>query len=75
MNDNDLAPQVKLALIQREIMEWKQLRYTMEIRHRVNKRVGAPPETMSAVEQELERCEKALDALREMEAELQKEIA
>ena len=68
--ENDLAPEVKLALLQREVVEWQQLRYTLEVRHRVNKRIGAPAEAMEPIAKDLERCEKALDALREMEAEL-----
>jgi hypothetical protein len=49
MEDNQLTPQVKLALLQREMAEWQQLQYTLEVRHRVNKRVGAPPEALRNV--------------------------
>lgn len=73
MEPNELPSQVRLAVLQGEIMEWQRLLYALEVRHRVNKRIGSPQDTLDAIAKEMERCERALDVLREMEAELEKD--
>jgi len=49
---DNLASEIKLATIQHELLEWKQLLYTMKTRYWVNKRIGVLLEALAAVEQE-----------------------
>lgn len=66
MND-DVPVEVQRAIIQQEIQLWKNTRYQLEIRCRVQQRIGGD---ISAIQAELEKCEKALDVLAELEESL-----
>jgi len=58
---------VQRAIVQQEIQMWQNSRYQLEVRARVTKRIGGDAAPIVA---ELEKCEKALDALAEILAEL-----
>jgi hypothetical protein len=62
---------IKLALLLQEKANWENTRTILEIRYRVNKRLGNQ-EQMNAVQKDLENCEAALDELSKMELEMSK---
>ena len=63
--EENLSPEVKKVLLEQEITRWKQEQYTLEIRFRVNTKIGTPPEGLVSLKAALEQCEKAIDALKE----------
>jgi hypothetical protein len=68
--DEEVTPEVKLAIIQQERLIWLNTREMMTIRYRVNKRIGNA-EQLKTTEKELENCETALDELDKIFTELQ----
>jgi hypothetical protein len=68
--DEEVTPEVKLAIIQQERQIWLNTREMMTIRYRVNKRIGNA-EQLKTTEKELENCETALDELDKIFTELQ----
>ena len=56
------ATGVKRALLEQEIAMWVNTRYQAQVRLRVQKAIG-DTEQQAAIIKDLERCEKALDAL------------
>jgi len=52
------------AIIVNELEMWRNTRYQLQLRYRVNIGIGSPPETLKQLEAELVRCEKAIDLLK-----------
>ena len=59
----DQADQRRVLLA--EIADWKVARYQFQVRHRVAKAIGDPQKHLDDLRQQLERCERAIDALHE----------
>lgn len=59
----EIPIEVKRQIIAAELEQWQVARYQLEVRYRVNKRIGSEAEALKRIETELERCEKAIDAL------------
>lgn len=59
----DQADQCRV--LQEMITEWRVARYQLEVRSRVAKKIGDPKEHLNSLRKELERAEKAIDALQE----------
>lgn len=57
-------------LMQEEIAAWVNTRYQCQVRLRVQKAIGGEKEIQAALIKDLERCERALDALAEEVARL-----
>lgn len=68
---DEIEKEVKLKIIKSEIEMYRNTRYQLEIRHRVNKKLGNTEDQLKAIEKELENVEKALDELKEIEAEFE----
>jgi len=66
----EVAPEVKLVIIQQERTLWMNTREMMSIRYRVSKRMNSK-EGMESAEKELTNCETALDELQKILEELQ----
>jgi hypothetical protein len=66
----EISPEVKRALIENEITLWRNTAYQAQLRHRVNKKLGADEQALKALEDELLKAEKAVDILTEMLAEI-----
>lgn len=54
---------VQRILVQQEIDMWVRTRYMARVRLRVQTAIGGEAETRAALIADLEKCEKALDAL------------
>ena len=52
------------VIIINELEMWRDSRYLLQLRHRVNTGLGASPGVMKPIEDELVRCEKAIDILK-----------
>ena len=52
------------AILVNELEMWRNTRYQLQLRYRVNQGIDSPPEVMKSIEAELVRCEKALDLLK-----------
>lgn len=61
--ENGLTPNDQRLILQQELADWKVARYRFEVRHRVAKTIGDPKEHLDNIRRDLERCEKAIDAL------------
>lgn len=62
---NEDVPQfVKHNIILQEIQMYKNTRYQLQLRHRVQKAIGGTADQLKAIEDELLNCEKALDLLK-----------
>lgn len=59
----DIPISIKKQIVKQEMEQWEVTRYQLEVRHRVNKRIGSSADVMKSIETDLERCEKAIDAL------------
>ena len=66
---DEITPEVKRVLIEQESTMWRNTRYHLQLRHRVNKALGAA-DGLEQIEKELGKCEKALDVLEIVLAEL-----
>lgn len=66
----EIPIETKQQIVQREIDQWAESQYLLGVRYRVNKRIGSDAEALKRIEAELERCEKAIDALNEELREL-----
>jgi hypothetical protein len=68
VNEHEIPIDVRRAIIEQELQMYRNTRYQMQLRHRVQRGVGASPEMLKPIEDELERIEGALDLLaRELE--------
>ena len=64
----------RIEIVRQEIVLWTNTLYQQEIRYRVNVRIGSPEPVLEKIKAEMGRCEKALDMLREVMKELEKEV-
>ena len=71
----DIEPDnnTKLALLGQEINMLVNTRWQLQMRHRVNKSIGADKSALDSIQTELERCEKYLAKLGEEVEALTKE--
>ena len=67
---SDVPVDVKTRILENEIAVYKNTRYQLEIRHRVNKKLGTGGDQMKQIEKELENIEAALDELQKIMDEL-----
>jgi len=68
----DVSKEVKGQLIAQELQTYENTRYLLSLRHRVNKKINAPAETLKAIEDELVKIEMAMDELKIVQKELLK---
>jgi len=64
LNAEDIPHTIKLAIMHNELSTWMNTRYTLRLRHRVNKSIN--PEdtnTLEVITTELVKCEKAIDMI------------
>jgi DNA repair exonuclease SbcCD ATPase subunit len=66
----DIPNEVKAQLLAQELATYENTRYLLSLRHRVNKKINAPAETLKAIEDELVKIEAALDELTAIQKEL-----
>jgi len=61
----DLEPdnQTKLVLLSQEVNMYVNTRWQLQMRHRVNKSIGADKSVLDAIQADLEKCEKYLAKL------------
>ena len=64
MKNTEIPNVLKLAVLNKELEQLCLLRYQLEVRHRVNMRIGSQQSQLDAIAKELETCEKAIDAYR-----------
>ena len=69
-NKSDNAPEelsleIRQAVLQQELETHLALRYRLEVRGRVNRKIGADENTIKAILGDLERVEAAIDTLRD----------
>lgn len=64
MND-EISGEVKRAIVEQELTLWRNTLYQLQLRHRVNKKVGASEAALKVIENEMIKCEATLDALKE----------
>ena len=71
----DIEPDnnTKLALLGQEVNMLVNTRWQLQMRHRVNKSIGADKSALDSIQTELERCEKYLAKLGEEVEALTKE--
>jgi hypothetical protein len=62
---HDIALETQLQILRQERQMWLNTRYLAEVRLRVQRRIESGPEAEAAQIKELERCERAIDALDE----------
>ncbi len=63
MTDHEIPAEVKKQLLAEELARWRNTRYLFEVRYKVGQRIGDGPELLAGYRAELERCERAIDAL------------
>jgi len=62
--------EAKLAIIEQETTMYVNTRWQLEMRHRVNKKLGWTSEQLKAIEDELVNIEKTIEELENIKAEL-----
>lgn len=70
----ELTAQEELAILQDEMKRWLVDRYRLETRHRINSRIGSPPNVMDALVKDLESIQKYINELANLINDLQKTI-
>ena len=68
--EDTIEEEVKMRIVDSEIAMYKNTRYQLEVRHRINKKLGNSEEQLKALEKELENVEKALDELKKIKKDL-----
>lgn len=63
--NSEIPAEVKRVLIEQEIILHKNTAYQLNLRHRVNKKLGATTEELKPLEDELIKHEQAIDILKE----------
>jgi len=71
--DDQVPNMVKVQIISQEIAMWRNTLFQFKMRHKVNKAIGADPQVLKQVEDEMVKCESALEVLKEELAALGKE--
>jgi len=66
---DEITFEVKCMLVEQESAMWRNTRYQLQLRHRVQKALGTA-DVLEQIEKELEKCEKALDVLETVLVEL-----
>ena len=69
IEEETIEEEVKMKIVDSEIAMYKNTRYQLEIRHRINKKLGNAEEQLKALEKELGNVEKALDELKKIKKE------
>lgn len=64
-DNNDVPVEIKRALLTQEIGQWKNTAYLLQVRHRVNKKLGAEEQALKSLEDEMVKAENAIDILSE----------
>jgi hypothetical protein len=72
---DEIANEHKLELIDRDIEQWKDLRYQAEIRHEVHAKLKSPRADLKVFADEMVRATKAIKAYEALRAEIEREIA
>jgi hypothetical protein len=67
------TPAVQKVIIERELQVWQNTLYQAQVRHRVQKLVGASADILKALEAEMEHATKVIDAYMVEFAEVEKE--
>lgn len=65
MSDQEIPVEIRKQLLEEELARWRNTRYLFEVRYKVAQRIGDGPEVLAGYRAELERCERAIDALGE----------
>lgn len=65
---SEVSKEVQEFVLGEEITAWKNTRYQLQIRYRVNKAIGNE-QACRAIEDELAKCELALDELEKIRGE------
>ena len=60
---DDISLEVKRVLLDQELALWRNTQYQIGVRLRVSRRIGDDTETQAGYIKQLERCERAIDAL------------
>lgn len=55
--------EAKIEIAKNERKTWINTRYQQQLRHKVNKAIGSPDPVLKRIEDELVKCEAAIDAL------------
>ena len=66
----EIPNEIKIALIQNEIALHKNTSYQLQLRHRVNKKLGGSAEELKALQDEMVKHEQAIEILNEELKEL-----
>jgi hypothetical protein len=62
--NEDIPNSIKIVIIRNELSAWLNTRYTLRLRHRVNKSINPDDtNTLDRITEELVKCEKAIDML------------
>ncbi len=69
------TPAIKKSIIEQDLQMWQNTLYQAQVRHRVQRLIGAGPEALKALETDMERAMKAIDAYAVELAEVEKEHA
>ena len=72
--DTEIPNEIKIQIIRQEIAMYKNTCYQLEMRHRVNKKLGNTLEQLKGIEEELTKANIALDEYREIEKEIEAQI-
>lgn len=67
--------EAKIEVVKREMETWKNTRYQQELRHRIGEKLGQPKPVLEKYQNEMVKCEMALDILAEELTLLQKAVA
>ena len=63
-NDNDIPNEVKKILIEQEIAMHKNTAWLVQVRHNVNKKLGATAEELKPLVEEIIKHEQSIDLLK-----------
>ena len=63
--NNGIITEVKEAIIEQEMTLWGNSLYQLQLRYRVNKKIGSAEVILKQIEDEMLKCEAALDILKE----------
>jgi len=67
----EISIEIRKAILEQELETHLALRYRLEVRARVNKKIGADPGTLKAIVDDLERVEMAINEYRQELGELE----
>ena len=67
---SELANEVKIQILQRQLSDWVAAEYDLTVQVKVQKRIGGEPQAIEQITKRIEQCVKAQDAIREEVAAL-----